>query len=76
MMFDDEPVKIIDGHKFWKPQDYKGFQIVPYEAPDGDRSFMVGDGKQWVYQSKKLEDCGVHIDMMDTAKKFTKRGRK
>ena len=72
MMFDGEP-KVIDGHKFWKPEQYKGYIIQPYESPNGDRTFLVGDGKQWIYDSKKLEDVGAFIDMCDVSKKFDKK---
>lgn len=74
-MFDGNP-KVVDGHKFWKPQEYKGRIIQPYESPDGERMFLVGDGKQWVHNSKKLEDCGAFIDMLDIADKFNKAEQK
>lgn len=74
-MFDGEP-KIVNGHKFWKPTDYKGYIIQPYESPDGNRTFLVGDGKQWVYDSKKLEDCGAYIDMLVIADKYSKAEQK
>lgn len=52
MMFDGEP-KIIDGHKFWKPEKYKGYLIQPYEDPQGRRTFLVGDGEQWRWQDEQ-----------------------
>ena len=70
-MFDETP-KVVNGHKFWKPQKHKGRIIQPYESPDGERTFLVGDDKQWVYNSKRLEDCGAFIDMLDIADKFNK----
>lgn len=76
MTFDGEPEIVHGQHKYWKPMGYKGYFIVPYEAPDGDRSFMVGDGKQWIYQSKKLEDCGAHIDMLVIADEFNKNKKR
>lgn len=69
MVFDGEP-KVIDGHKFWKPEQYKGYVIQPYESPDGRRTFLIGDGKKWIHENKKLEEAGAYIDMLDMAKKF------
>lgn len=42
----------------------------------GERTFLVGDNKQWVYNSKKLEECGAFIDMLDIANKFNKAKQK
>lgn len=74
MMFDGEP-KIVNGHKFWKPEKYKGYLIQPYESPDGKRTFLIGGSKQWIYDTQKLEDAGAYIDMLDIAKKV-KKGKK
>ena len=77
MMFDGEPEIVNGQHKYWKPMEYKGYIIVPYEGPV-ERMFLVANPKeqQWVYSSKKLEDCGVHIDMLVVADKFNKAEQK
>lgn len=77
MMFDDEPEIVHGQHKYWKPMEYKGYFIVPYEGPVG-RVFLVTSSKeqQWVYASEKLEDCGAHIDMLVIADEFNKNKKK
>lgn len=71
MVFDGKP-KVIDGHKFWKPEKYKGYLIQPYEGPDGRRTFLVGDGKRWLSESQKLEECAAYIDILVLAENFKK----
>ena len=77
MTFGGEPEIVNGGHKYWKPMEYKGYAIVPYDGPVG-RMFLVANPKerQWVYSSKKLEDCGAHIDMLVIADKFNKNKKR
>lgn len=82
MLFDlpfEGPFKEENGHKFWRPEQYKGYLIQPYESPMGKRVFLVGDPKthQWLYDGPRVEDCACFIDMMSAKQGFDKpRSRK
>ena len=68
-----------NGHKFWKPTEYKGYYIQPYESPTGKRVFLVGDPKthEWLYDGLRVEDCACFIDMLVAKAGFKKvRSRK
>ena len=73
------PYRETMGHKFWKPLDYKGYFIQPYESPMGKQVFLVGDPKthEWLYDGLRVEDCACFIDMLVAKAGFKKvRSRK
>lgn len=47
-----------------------GVVVYAVEEPNGHRTYLICDKKGVLFESQRLEDIGVHLDMMKIVKSY------